>query len=128
MGYHEHIESKGDAPFFLMQLRKAAFARVYAEDKNAAIFLGRPPRMSKRFCHFQIPFSSAKLHYGPWNWDSDTEPSYLAETRWAAICASLKEEILELARLKEGPCTDRIQYDPCPTWLRQISRLLIEVE
>ncbi|PIG85472.1 hypothetical protein AARAC_007070 [Aspergillus arachidicola] len=103
LGYHENIENKPDLPPFLIELRKLASARLYSADKNIAIFLGRPPRMSKRFCHFQLSSS--------WTgFDSDTpehitaalgglqdaKASYKAETRWSALCASLKEEIMEM--------------------------------
>ncbi|KAE8409965.1 hypothetical protein BDV37DRAFT_277613 [Aspergillus pseudonomiae] len=100
LGYHENIENKPDLPPFLIELRKLASARLYSADKNIAIFLGRPPRMSKRFCHFQLSSSWA-------GFDSDApehitaalqdaKASYKAETRWSALCASLKEEIMEM--------------------------------
>jgi hypothetical protein len=105
LGYHEDIQSKPDVPPFLVELRKTAFARIYSGDKNVAIFLGRPPRMSKRFSCFQIPSGRANSEIdvsGPENyyeiqdWDSDVEISYRAESRWSALCASIKEDILEL--------------------------------
>ncbi|KAK1145368.1 hypothetical protein N8T08_004243 [Aspergillus melleus] len=107
LGYHENIETKAETPPFLMKVRKTAFARIYSADKNIAIFLGRPPRMSKRFCHFQIPSSSPDLQ-GNTEWDNDAKPSYTEETRWSALCASLKEEILELARDKPHTCVQKI--------------------
>lgn len=109
LGYHENCQSKVDVPAFLVDLRRAAFARLYSADKNVAIFLGRPPRMSKRFCLFQIPSSvpdSINLPQtsmsGDESWSSDARISYRAETRWSALCASLKEDILEL-RMKRDP-------------------------
>lgn len=98
MGYHEDIDAKPDVPFFLAQLRKSAFARIFSADKNISTFLGRPPRMSKRFSNFQIPSSFPAPQPNLYLWDPDQDPSFLAETRWSALCASLKEEILELAR------------------------------
>ncbi|KAH8423082.1 fungal specific transcription factor domain-containing protein [Aspergillus melleus] len=109
LGYHENIETKTETPPFLMKVRKTAFARIYSADKNIAIFLGRPPRMSKRFCHFQIPSSSPDSQ-GNTEWDTDAMPSYTEETRWSALCASLKEEILELARDKPHTCVQKIRY------------------
>jgi hypothetical protein len=103
LGYHEDVESKAGTPVFLGELRKTIFARTYSADKNVSIFLGRPLRMSKRFCHFQIPRCSSvgedscreETQLGS-EWPSDARMSYAAETRWSAICASVKEEILEL--------------------------------
>lgn len=86
-----------------MELRKSAFARIYSADKNIAIFLGRPPRMNKRFCHFQIPSCQVETpsHGGIHSWDPETKPGYRADTRWSAICASLKEEVWELLQDKQ---------------------------
>ncbi|KZF19088.1 hypothetical protein L228DRAFT_257174 [Xylona heveae TC161] len=105
LGYHEDIETRPEIPPFLIDLRKAAFANTYGDDKNVSIFLGRPPRMSKQFCHFQLPscptslsdsstFSSRESNVD--GWEADTKFSYTAQTRWSALCAFLKEEVLEL--------------------------------
>ncbi|KAE8136063.1 hypothetical protein BDV38DRAFT_294100 [Aspergillus pseudotamarii] len=103
LGYHENIENKPDLPPFLVELRKLASARLYSADKNIAIFLGRPPRMSKRFCHFQLSSSwtgfdsdSPEHITAALGGLQDAKASYKAETRWSALCASLKEEIMEM--------------------------------
>ncbi|KAJ5348782.1 Transcription factor [Penicillium brevicompactum] len=107
LGYHENVEkSKPPIPNFLAELRKAAWAITYSADKNVAIFLGRPPRMSKRFCHFQIPLNPPNAELGSvanaWDrttrWQEDTPFCYRAGIRWAALCSALKEDILELLR------------------------------
>lgn len=102
LGYHENNEVKADIPPFLIDLRKAAFARIYSADKNIAIFLGRPPRMNKRFCHFQIPSCDldTRSSYKNNEWDPNTVAGYRADSRWSALCASLKEEIWELLQDK----------------------------
>lgn len=86
-----------------MELRKTAFARIYSADKNIAIFLGRPPRMSKRFCHFQIPSCQTEVKPGGSanDWAPDAKAGYRADTRWSALCASLKEEVWELLQDKQ---------------------------
>lgn len=62
LGYHEKIdELTSDIPAFAAELRRACFARVYAGDKSLAIFLGRPPRIGKEYCHFQIPTQEANI-------------------------------------------------------------------
>ncbi|KAE8148677.1 hypothetical protein BDV25DRAFT_157794 [Aspergillus avenaceus] len=103
LGYHENIKNKPNMPPFLVELRKLASARIYSSDKNVAIFLGRPPRMSKRFCHFQLSSSwtgfdsEAPEHIrDTLGGCGDAKASYHAETRWSALCASLKEEIMEM--------------------------------
>lgn len=102
LGYHETLHGKADVPTFLIDLRRTAFARLYSADKNVAIFLGRPPRMSKKFCHFRLPKSvpdadniSREDLSDAESWSPDTNMSYRAETRWSAICARLKEDVLE---------------------------------
>ncbi|CAI7677319.1 hypothetical protein N7533_006715 [Penicillium manginii] len=102
LGYHENTQAKPGIPAFLVDLRKAAFARIYSADKNIGIFLGRPPRMNKRFCHFQIPSCdlNARLNGSTHDWDPDTTVGYRADTRWSALCASLKEEVWELLQDK----------------------------
>ncbi|KAJ5103640.1 hypothetical protein N7532_004169 [Penicillium argentinense] len=102
LGYHENIETKPGIPPFLMDLRKTAFARIYSADKNIAIFLGRPPRMNKRFCHFQIPSCDLNARSIAKNndWDPHTKAGYRTDTRWSALCASLKEEVWELLQDK----------------------------
>ncbi|KAJ5239473.1 hypothetical protein N7468_004092 [Penicillium chermesinum] len=111
MGYHEDIEAKPDIPQFLIELRKSAFARIYSADKNIAIFLGRPPRMNRRFCHFQIPSCQIRdLRFGTaidstvqdrLAWVPDAIIGYRADTRWSALCAYLKEEVWELLQDKQ---------------------------
>ncbi|KAJ5132889.1 hypothetical protein N7448_007047 [Penicillium atrosanguineum] len=109
LGYHENLEMKLGIPTFLMELRKTAFARIYSADKNIAIFLGRPPRMNRRFCHFQIPSDHPTPRQGnPNEWDPDSKPGYRADTRWSALCAFLKEEVWELLQDKhDAACVER---------------------
>ena len=104
LGYHEDAHKPG-VPSFLVELRKTAVARVYSADKNVAIFLGRPPRMSKRTSCFQIPscprasINDLSVHEDDCaitDWHSDSEICYRAESRWSALCASVKEDILEI--------------------------------
>ncbi|KAH8891240.1 hypothetical protein GQ53DRAFT_841627 [Thozetella sp. PMI_491] len=107
IGYHEKIEIGPRTPLFLADLRRNAFARIYSADKNMSLFLGRPCRINRRFCHFQIPSNnpkgltaeseSASPEQGN-VWAAEEEINFLADTKWTAICAILKEEILELFR------------------------------
>ncbi|CAG8928421.1 unnamed protein product [Penicillium salamii] len=110
LGYHDNIEkTQPRIPPFLAELRKTAYATIYSADKNVAVYLGRPPRMSKRFSHFQLPLNTTTSdpsaipdQTGVWSqWDQHTKCSYRAEISWSALCASLKEDILELLWSKE---------------------------
>ncbi|KAJ5924695.1 hypothetical protein N7466_008882 [Penicillium verhagenii] len=144
MGFHENLEAKTGTPRFLMELRKSAFARIYSADKNIAIFLGRPPRMNKRFCHFQIPSCQTNSQpdtfattaaYNRNNdnyntWDLDSKPCYIADSRWSALCAFLKEEVWELLQDKQdAACVQRasaIQRKAEEQWLALPSPLRLE--
>src|ERR1700744_5806938 len=120
LGYHEEIDNTSQIPNYVAELRKAAVARIYTADKSLAIFLGRPPRIIKAYCNFRIPSNIPEL------WDVDNtvaDPAgnplaqetsdhdtdmhaprddeminHTADTRCAAMFASLKEEILALFR------------------------------
>lgn len=101
LGYHEKINDSAAAiPVFIAELRKATFARIYAADKSMAIFLGRPPRIIKAYCNFQLPTNLPSL----WGQDpalakGGPEPiNYTADTRCSASFACLKEDILALSR------------------------------
>lgn len=133
LGYHEKLGAAGDVPSFLVDIRRTALARAYSADKNWAVFLGRPPRLCKKFCHLQAALKQASLpddedddeencvsnHVSPssrgflLHWRTDSEMSIWAETRWTAACASLKEEILEMFNddIRES-VLDKVRYVP----------------
>jgi hypothetical protein len=120
LGYHEKIdEDTSDIPLFVAELRRSCFARIYAADKSLAIFLGRPPRIMKEFCYFQLPtkFTSLWENDGG-NGKSNNAPlsspmvtgvdgemcnneqvlNYTSDTFCSALFAVIKEEILQLFR------------------------------
>lgn len=55
MGLHDNIDPDGRAPFFLLEIRKQLFAIVYCQEIGISTFLGRPPRLSYRYCHISPP-------------------------------------------------------------------------
>ncbi|KAF2152873.1 hypothetical protein K461DRAFT_225261 [Myriangium duriaei CBS 260.36] len=100
LGYHEDIQPYHKIPDFLIRMRRSAFLRIYAADKNVAIFLGRPPRLSRRFCQFSIPLV-VQRHWGVYNIGSKSDETVSCSRMsvyayWSGLCASLKEEVLEL--------------------------------
>lgn len=91
LGYHQELECNGPVPQFLKSIRQAAFASSYSADKNVSIFLGRPPRISRKFCHFrQLSLDAYYSH----EWGPETRLDLFADARWAALCAILKEDII----------------------------------
>lgn len=104
LGYHEDLSKKADTPMFLIELQKAAFARIYSLDKNSSLFLCCPLRLSRRFCHFQLPDSRLPLDcqfpmsndLELYQWDPNSSMNYRADSRWSALCAFVKEDAIEL--------------------------------
>lgn len=101
LGYHQQKpESFGDVPDFLNRLRQTAFCRTYSADKNVSIFLGRPPRIVRKFCHFYLPGLDPqppqKASRKPPIWSQARGPNFITDSRWAALCGILKEDILDL--------------------------------
>ena len=118
LGYHEEIKDNPNSPTIVTELRRSAFARIYSDDKNVAVFLGRPPRLSQRFCCFQLPQPRTKdqsLTYmpvvGAVDFDQtlfgpDDDADQHSSIRWSALCAVLKEEALELIQRSQRQCLE----------------------
>ena len=109
-GLHESIQEARDVPFFLVELRKRIFSRLYSIDISLATFLGRPPRMSKKFCCINLPLDIDEkcyslsetalsrelkdIDHAGWNSQGHIRPSGVM--RWSTITAMIREETLEL--------------------------------
>lgn len=111
-----HQDSK-TAPFWLKEFRRRGLAYAYAGDKILSTFVGRPPRISKRYCHIQIPLdldnvemalegdklaqALGNLNEAGWNIGSGSSgrPSSERLSTFGPMfvaCALIREEILEL--------------------------------
>lgn len=55
MGLHQGNKVDTNTPFFLAEFRKKIFISAYGHDKVIATFLGRPPRLSHRYCKMEMP-------------------------------------------------------------------------
>lgn len=98
------------APLFVVQLRKRIFARIYGADISFATFLGRPPRISKRFCCIHVPLDLEEEVYeyerekltnemqsvDQNGWNTKGEIRKHAGRRWSMILAIIQEDILEV--------------------------------
>ncbi|KAJ5420624.1 hypothetical protein N7465_003143 [Penicillium sp. CMV-2018d] len=101
LGYHQQqTDSFCTAPHFVRDLRQTAFCRTYSADKNVSIFLGRPPRILRKFCHFDLPGTptqpAQRASRKPAVWDPTEKPNFATDSKWAALCGILKEDILDL--------------------------------
>lgn len=54
MGLHRDHHST-NVPFFLAEARKRMLATIHKSDKNVATVFGRPPRLSYKYCDFDLP-------------------------------------------------------------------------
>lgn len=117
LGYHEKIDQQlSTTPQFVIELRKSIFARMYWADKALSVFMGRPPRILLAFCNFQVP--NFRLE--------GTAPhaeliDFVADTRCSAKFAVLKEQSLEVFRMRNSSDqierADMIRYDLEQLWL-----------
>lgn len=111
MGLHQGNNVDADTPFWLAQLRKKIFVSAYGRDKQTATFLGRPPRLSYRYCKMEEPLDVpdqmlfvegiepadilARVDDNGWNTNQ-----ILTATTWKRVWfqhCRIREDILELA-------------------------------
>ncbi|KAF4550415.1 Hypothetical protein D9617_17g046830 [Elsinoe fawcettii] len=110
LGMHQEKRQDEHTPFFVNETRIRMFDMLYGHDKSLSTFLGRPPRLSHRYCVLQLPLdlsdeelftdgielqqAIAKLDNG-WNTQGQVHRSTWRRV-WAAH-AQLREDILEVA-------------------------------
>ena len=111
MGLHQGNRTNSETPFFLAELRKKIFISAYGRDKQIATFLGRPPRLSHRYCKMEAPLDLsdedlwlqgaeldavlAQLDANGWNTSGN-----LCRTTWLRVWfqhCRMREDILEIA-------------------------------
>lgn len=111
LGLHQGNRVDSETPFFLAELRKRIFISAYGHDKALASFLGRPPRLSYRYCKLDMPLDLSddqlllegeelqqvldNLDSGGWN-----TAGVLHRTTWQRVWfqeCRIREDILEIA-------------------------------
>lgn len=100
------------APFFLSELRTRTIVAAYFNDKELATFLGRPPRICRRYCNLQPPVDLAwddvvaeapvrdvaLQRLGPDGWDTQGDPrGESSNPRVILLMGILREMILEVS-------------------------------
>jgi chromatin structure-remodeling complex subunit RSC3/30 len=103
--------SDDNTPFWLLEGRKRVMGHAFSADKQMATFLGRPPRISWRFCNVSLPLdisfkdaiaepsvreiALSRLNANGWNTiESDMQAVWL---RVALLMGPVREKILELS-------------------------------
>lgn len=110
MGLHQEKKMNASTSFFVCQLRIRMFEEVYGHDKAMATFLGRPPRLSHRYCVLQLPLDltdNEMLLEGPElevalskledGWNTENQFHRVTWRRVWAQHARIREDILEIA-------------------------------
>ncbi|KAF2703823.1 hypothetical protein K504DRAFT_538630 [Pleomassaria siparia CBS 279.74] len=110
-GLHREIKVNDRVPFFIAELRKRLFIVCYQDDKYSALFVGRPPRLTRQYCRIQMPLdlndaqlmsdgpdlenAILNLDNGGWNQYGRIEGcTYSRLFAWNAL---IDEEILEIS-------------------------------
>lgn len=129
IGLHQLSDDK-DCPFFLREIRKRVMSSAYAMDKEFATMLGRPPRISSRYCSIQMPLDLShdeiiaspdeidlalqKLDENGWN--TRGEATHEAKLRIATLTSLVRERILELSMCNTtSDLQARVEYVSFPT-------------
>ncbi|CAK7231722.1 hypothetical protein SBRCBS47491_008027 [Sporothrix bragantina] len=112
-GIHQRLDrDKDKLPFFLVELRKHVFALLYSSDINFSVFLGRPPRISRRHCVIHMPLDVTPAayslsgdivalqeqelqHLDTQGWNTLGQIRTHAVIRWSMITSQIREEALE---------------------------------
>ncbi|KAJ0118651.1 hypothetical protein J7T55_012905 [Diaporthe amygdali] len=111
MGLHQGIKSDEKVPFFLAEMRKRAFICAYYQEISVASFLGRPPRLSYRYCTLDPPLDLTEkqlLQTGPEleatlasldkdGYNTAGNLQHAGWTRSYANCAMRREDVIDLA-------------------------------
>ncbi|KAF2720008.1 hypothetical protein K431DRAFT_250073 [Polychaeton citri CBS 116435] len=111
LGLHQEKRVDAQTPFWLCQTRVRLFALAYSYDKFQATHLGRPPRLSRRYCAVQLPLDMsdeeicsdepalsaalAGLDKDGWN-SSGLRHRHTWKRAWQRLLP-LREDILEFA-------------------------------
>ncbi|KAJ5674408.1 uncharacterized protein N7477_004342 [Penicillium maclennaniae] len=103
--------SDSDIPFWLSETRKRIMGSAYSADKQSATFLGRPPRLSWRFCNITLPLDisfrevvaepsvrdMAISRLDADGWSKTRSDSQAVWVRVALLMGPVRESILELS-------------------------------
>ena len=110
-GLHTEIKVSHEIPFWMAELRKRTFAVAYNLNISISTFLGRPPRLARKFCVMQLPLDleSGALRLPPaqlehelnqlddQGWNRNGLLMGTTYVRTHLICNMIGEDILELS-------------------------------
>lgn len=103
MGLHQANQPSDKVPFFLAELRKRAFLAAYYAEISLATCLGRPPRLSYRYCAIDPPLDLTQAQLN------------LTGDKLAAALASLDEKGYNRSATVHPPACKSQQPAPRPS-------------
>ena len=111
LGFHKGFQDGDSGPAYLVELRRRVVAMAHEQDKGLATFVGRPPRLSRRYCVVDLPLdlsddimmgpiehleaAKAKLDENGWSGDTMLHPA--SRHRAMYLLSMIREEVLELS-------------------------------
>ncbi|KAJ5201679.1 uncharacterized protein N7498_006342 [Penicillium cinerascens] len=110
LGFHQR-ESSAKLPFFLAEHRKRLLVSTYCMDKELSTFLGRPPRMIRRYTNIELPLDmtfedimaqpevrdSAIARLDQDGWNAEGVCTRVSYARASFLMGSIRESVLELS-------------------------------
>lgn len=128
IGLHQ-LSNDEECPFFLTEIRKRVMSSAYAMDKEFATMLGRPPRISSRYCFIQMPLdlSHTEIISSPEEidlalqgldengWNTRGEATHEVKLRIATLTSLIRERVLELSMCNTtSDLQARVEYVSLP--------------
>ena len=129
LGLHKLSPQSSTHTTLAMQIRRQIFARVFAVDKTIASFTGRPPCLSRRYCHVALPLDLddedlmlpqhqlaevVRTNLDDQGWNTKTDGRLYKVTRMRVHCymSIIRDEILELSlgNTKPDGAMDQIMF------------------
>ncbi|WPH03646.1 Hypothetical protein R9X50_00652900 [Acrodontium crateriforme] len=118
LNYHQGFQNNHSGSIYLTELRRRAVALAHEMDKQTAMFVGRPPQISRHYSSIDLPldiddavllgpyeeFVKAKAALDENGWRTDKRFSFpSSRLRATLLIALLREEALELLLSRTSP-------------------------
>ncbi|KAJ5619234.1 hypothetical protein N7510_003218 [Penicillium lagena] len=111
LGFHKGFKGGEPGPPYLVELRKRVIALAHERDKELATFVGRPPRLNRRYYAVDLPldlpdsiiigpvehFEAARLKLDENGWSGDVMVNPVSRLRAILLLSMIREEVLELS-------------------------------
>lgn len=111
LGFQKGFKDRESNPPYLLELRKRVMALAHERDKELATFVGRPPRLNRRYYALDLPldlpdsvvmgpvehFEVARAKLDENGWSGNVMVNPVSRLRAILLLSMLREEVLELS-------------------------------